>query len=206
MNIIFLPTYFIFNKFKLSQLQSKLLHIFILIFSCLLVLIPQFIYWNYNSGSFFHYSYGSEGFSNFFNGKFIHLLFSTNNGLILYSPILIFAIVGLFLTRKSLIPNKNFLIVYFALLVYIFSSWHDWTYGCSFGSRPFVEYYAVLAFPFGFFLKKYLLESNFKLVFIPVFVFLVGVNLKLAFSYDGCWFGGEWDWNSFFNLLFGPTK
>jgi hypothetical protein len=204
-NIIFLPTFFIFNSIQLNNLKVLLKPFILMSIIIFVVLMPQFLYWKYLSGNFLFYTYTNEGFTNFLSPKILQLWFSPNNGLLLYNPIILLTLVGLiFLWEYRLKLSLN-ISLYFILISYIFSSWWSWSYGCSYGSRPFVEYYTILSLPLCYF-SNYILNSNFKKYFLFIVVLFIGWNLKLIFSYDGCWYAGDWDWRLFLNLLISKTK
>jgi hypothetical protein len=205
-NIIFLPVFFIFNPQKLSDIKNNLTKLPLVAITTLIVIIPQLIYWKYSFGDYFCYSYQDERFSNIFNPKFLELWFSTNNGLFIYNPLIILILIGLaFLYKES--PKKSIIIgVYFIFISFVFSSWHVWSYGCSFGCRPYVEYYSILALPFGFFIDKLNSKFFFKPVLVSLLIIFIIYNQKLIFSYDGCWYGSIWDWSELLKLLLSSTK
>ena len=205
-NIMFLPVFFILNRLKFIDIKKNLTNFALMAVTVVVVIVPQLIYWKYSHGSYFHYSYEGESFSNAFEPKLMQLLFSTNNGLFVYSPIAIFILVGFFLYFKKIPRESVFMSIYFLFVSYIFSSWHDWSYGCSYGCRPYVEYYSILAIPFGFFVDKLNTKFLFKPLLILSLLVFVFYNQKLMFSYDGCWYGGTWDWAELLKLLLGPTK
>lgn len=66
------------------------------IISFLGVFSIQSILWYVETGRFFLYSYQGEGF-NFFNPAFFKVLFSYKKGLFVYTPLLFFSLVGLYL-------------------------------------------------------------------------------------------------------------
>lgn len=205
-NFIFLPVFFIFNSLEFSYIKSNISKLALVPITAFVIIIPQLIYWKYSYGNYFHYSYGEEGFSNFFSPKLLQLWFSTNNGLFIFNPIIILVLMGLALFYRESSQKSILLCAYFLFISYIFSSWHDWSYGCSYGCRPYVEYYSIFSLPFGFFINK--LNTNFSLK--PVCCLLLVVfmlyNQKLIFSYDGCWYGGIWDWSELFKLVLSSTK
>lgn len=59
-------------------------------------LIPQFYYWYYLSGEFLLYTYHNQGFSNWNRPQILNVLFSVQNGLYAYSPVVLLSTVGLF--------------------------------------------------------------------------------------------------------------
>jgi hypothetical protein len=205
-NMIFLPIFFIFNRPIFKEIENLIRPVLIIAFSASVLIIPQLIYWKYLSGHYVMYSYPNEGFTNFFPPKILHLWFSTNNGLLPYNPLVIFMVCGIFFIKKEYSQWALFLCFYFIFISYLFSSWWTWSYGCGYGSRPFVEFYALFALPFCFFIEYLIENRKLAYVFGSLIILCVVWNLKLIFSYDGCWYGGNWDWHAFGRLLTGPTK
>jgi hypothetical protein len=131
----------------------------IMMFVCfILVWIPQLLYWKYNAGHWFYYSYYSERF--FFNDpQFINGLFSYRNGWLIYTPIMVFALAGIFFMIKG---NKDFflpVLIFTIANIYIIVSWWTWWYGGSYGLRPMIDSYSVLIFPMAAFIR-YILNSR----------------------------------------------
>ena len=115
--------------------------------------LPQLIYWHWISGEWLHYSYPGEGFD-FTNSKIWYGLTSYKNGWLIWTPVMFFALIGLFFlpryTKKPIAPTAVFLPIH---LVVIYA-WWAWWYPNGFGSRPMVETYALLAFPFCAFIER----------------------------------------------------
>jgi len=163
-----------------------------------LVFIPQMIYWNYISGSYLYYSYQGEGFTNLKHPMILALWFAPLNGLFLYTPLVLCFITGIFYMIIRRIPNGIFIGLLFLFISYLFSSWLTWFFGGSFGSRPFVEYYSLLALPFAYFLDwifkwKNVFIQTFSIVMIGMFSYY---NLKLACHYN-CFPGSIWSWDDY---------
>lgn len=206
MNIIFLPVFFIvqknYNSGFFKNLYNTPFRYYILCFITICItLLPQLLYWKYVSGSFFHYSYTKEGFTNLLSPKLILFWFSTNNGLFIYSPLFLFSLLGLYIMRKE---KKIFAILtflYFIGISYLFASWWCWHYGCGYGSRTFVEYYALFSLPFAYLVDKWWSDKVLRAVLFTSIGLLILLNLKLSYSVDNCWYGGDWDWHEYFTLL-----
>lgn len=205
-NIIFLPVFFLFNSISISFIKDNLVKLILTFVTLLLVLLPQSFYWKYAFGSFIHYAYGSESFSNSSSPFLLHLWFSTKNGLFIYSPLFVAILVGIFILFKQSSFQSSFLFLYFIFISLLFASWHDWAYGCSYGCRPFVEYYSLFAFPLACFIQKLNLKSI-KYA-IPIFVMIIFIlyTQKLMLSYDGCWSSTAWDWPKLGRLIMSHTK
>ena len=76
-------------------------------------------------------------------------LFSYRRGWLVYTPLMVMALLGIFRLRNCwLLP----ILVFTVANLYLLFSWHIWWYGNTFGSRPVVQSYAVLALPLAAFL------------------------------------------------------
>ncbi len=65
----------------------------------------QLVYWKYVSGHWFVYSYGDQGFS-FLHPHFVDVFFSYRKGWLVYTPLMVFALLGLLpLWRLPLTPK-----------------------------------------------------------------------------------------------------
>jgi hypothetical protein len=204
--ILFFPLLYAVNSKKdfINRLKLFFENKFTIIIALLLssiVLLPQLKYWHHNTGNFINYSYGDEGFSNLKSPKLLEVWFSTNNGLFTYSPLIFLSIIGIVL----LIKNKNwsgyFYGALFLLISYVFASWWCWWFGCSFGGRSFIEYYTVLIIPFCYLLQQ---TKNNKLAYYAIILaicFCCYLNLDMEYYYDGCFYGGTWDFSTYLKLL-----
>jgi hypothetical protein len=120
----------------------------------MLPIIPQLIYWKLHAGIFLFFSYGSsEGF--FWNDpQILNVLFSFKKGWFVYTPIMLFSMMGFIFMYKK---NKYLfypVLLYFLMNTYLISSWWDWAYGGSFGMRAYVHCYSVLIIPFAYFIDE----------------------------------------------------
>ncbi len=105
--------------------------------TALLVAFPQFLYWKVQTGSWYFYSYFDESFF-FGDPKIIEVFLSYRSGLLIYSPVMLFAIVGLFLLKKRLKDNFIVILGTFIVFTYIISSWWCWWY-VGYGHRALPE-------------------------------------------------------------------
>ena len=153
------------------------------------LLLQSFIWKNY-VGSYFHYSYGQEGF--FFNDpQIFNFLFSFRKGWLIYTPIMVVALFGIVLLRKHLKSLFVFSLVFLPATVYVLSSWWDWAYGGSFGCRAMIEVYAFLLFPFATFLNRFwvltiskpVINTFLRIGFIGVLSFFIYLNLFQSHQY-----------------------
>ena len=205
-NVLIFPAFFLFNKFEFKAYKAKFKSLLVIVFTATIVLIPQLIYWNYSMGNFFADSYEKEGFVNWYSPKILNLLCSTNNGLFIYSPMAIFMLLGVCICKNFSWIQKFLIWGYFLLLTLVFASWHAWDYGCSYGCRPYVEYFSILALPLAFFIET-IRSFNFHNFIVGFIILLfIAYNQKIIFTYDGCWQGETWDWNALWRLITNKTK
>lgn len=123
---------------------------------CLILLIPQLFYWFQMTGKLIYDSYKNPGVGlDLTSPHILPMLLSYRKGWLVYTPIMIFAIVGMYFLWKR---NKELFIpiaVYGGLSFYIVSSWTEWWYGASFSIRPLIILYPLLAIPMIYFIKDF---------------------------------------------------
>ncbi len=113
-----------------------------------LVFLPQLIYWKTMTGHFFYFSYGQERF--FFNDpKFIQVLLSYRKGWLVYTPVMVLAVAGLFYLGRFARAFAVAIPLFFVLNLYIISSWWCWWYGGSFGMRALIDSYPLMLIAMG---------------------------------------------------------
>jgi hypothetical protein len=144
------------------------------------------IYWKHITGNWLYYSYGKEKF--FFNDpQIINGLFSFRKGWLLYTPLMIFPFFAFFSLYKNY--KEWFWPVFVIILshIYIITSWWTWWYGGSFGQRPMIETYAILAFPLAIFLQKTLtLIRPAKFLILYLYTLLIIYSLFQSAQYYYC--------------------
>lgn len=204
-NILFLPLLFVFNSYPIAYLKSQYKSLFLMLLTAVLTTLPQLLYWHYAHQSYLFYSYGNEGFTHIFAPKFLPLWFAPNNGLFVYTPIVLLVLAALLYMFKINKTQSVLLGLFFMGISWFFAAWHDWTYGCSYGSRPYVEYFAVFTLPLAYFFE--IKKTTFSNILLWTFIIVcIVINQKIMFTYDGCWYHSNWDWQGYLQLLTGPTK
>ncbi len=104
------------DRFLFFRKKTPLLLLMLILF--ILVWMPQFIYWKIVTGHFFYYSYTGERF--FFNDpKIIDGIFSFRKGWLVYTPIMAFALIGIFLLKDSVKKMQFPIIIFFVINIYI---------------------------------------------------------------------------------------
>lgn len=172
---LFGVTNFMDLRERLHRFWKNRRQILIVASVCILFALPQFLYWKTVSSDWVVYSYGEEGFR-FFNPQILNVLFSPQKGLFFWAPILLPAVLGLFLLkgrlRKYILPGAIILI----LQVYLVSSWWSWEFGWSFGHRAFVDSMGVFALGFAGFYST-IRQDRYRIIATIVTVLLVGLSV-----------------------------
>ncbi|NRA48087.1 MAG: hypothetical protein HRU12_03060, partial [Phaeodactylibacter sp.] len=109
---------------------------------------PQIGYWYFVSGQLYFNPYQGEGF-NFLQPNIYKGWFDFSNGWLIYTPVMIFSLAGLFFLPRNAPGRLLPIIVFIGLHAYIHYSYYAWTYFPGLGSRPMVETYPLLAFGLG---------------------------------------------------------
>jgi hypothetical protein len=187
------------NRVSLFVRPGNLIILFVTGF---LIFLPQMLYWKRTFGAYVHYTYVGEGFTNWLHPRILEIWFSPINGLFLYNPILVFIIAGIVLMIFRKIPNGIFIFLFFLFITYVFSSWCVWYYGGCYGSRPFVDFYALLGIPLGY-LVNYVFTGRriiLKIIFPAFLVLFSFVNIKMIYNFQ-CFTGSTWGWHDFLQTL-----
>jgi len=163
------------EKLKLFKQHKK--DLFITLSICFLMIVPQLTYWLIRTGHLFYDSYKNPGVGlDFLSPHIWNVLFSFRKGWLLYTPVMIFALIGFYFLFKQRKPIFLALISYFLVSFYIISCWTEWWYGSSFSNRPLISTYPVLAICLGYFFlvlqkKNLLVKSLFGSVILLLILF-----------------------------------
>jgi hypothetical protein len=164
---------FLFTK------KRKLLNISLFLLGAFLVFTIQMIVWKIIFGSYLVYSYGNEKFIYWSSPKIFQVLFATRHGLILFHPIILFSLIGLFLLEKEkLFLGLSFFIL-FLFQLYLISSWHCWWFGYSFGHRGFLSCAPIFIFGLASFLNYFQKRSLLKFVSLFLILLVIGNGVMM---------------------------
>jgi hypothetical protein len=188
-NALVAIVFIVFNITSLKQIKERVLlfwnykaQITVITLSSIIVWVPQFLFWKYSTGEWFYFSYEEEGF--FFNNpQIFNGLFSYRKGWLVYTPIMLFSLLGVFFAFKN---NKKWVVslsLFIPLNIFIIYSWWCWWYGGSFGSRPMIDSYALMAIPLAS-LYNYFDKLKTYLRCIPLFVMFLAISLNLFQTYQ----------------------
>ena len=180
-NIIVLIFPLLIGITSLKDIFEKLInnwkHIVIAAILAFLVFLPQMLYWKMQTGHFLFNSYMDQGKFYWGNPQFINGLFSYRKGWLVYTPVMSFSIIGLIFLYKKAKETVLPIVVFTVLSLYVTFSFWCWWYGGSFGMRPLIDFYGIMAIPMAAFIHK-IVQSKIwlKVLVSVVIVFLVYLN------------------------------
>lgn len=148
--------------------------VFLLLFAGLAI-TPQLWANYYLFGSPFITGYTGIGFPYLTAPKIFYSLFSLERGLLVWSPVLIFALFGLYLFIKRFKFLGSLLLVAFLIQLYIVSSWADPSQGDSFGNRILINSNLTFALGIMQFLKETLYYQKLNLAIFSGLILLNGL-------------------------------
>ncbi len=181
---------------------TKLLTAFITV---VLIGSIQLFYWKYITDNWIFYSYEEQGFS-WFKPHIKNVLVSYKKGWLIYTPIMLLALIGfrmLYRKHKALFP---FCLSFFLLNFYIVSAWDVWGYGGAFGQRALIESYTILAFPMAALLTNIQKEKWIKWLVAVFAVFCLWLNIFQTWQAHGHGFEVEAMTKAYYWRIFGNTN
>lgn len=168
----------VFEKWQTISAQWKqFLLAFIIV---ILAILPQLLYWKTQTNHWFFDSYANnfgEGFE-FLKPYVWQVLFSFRKGWLVYTPIMLIAILGFYQLQKQNAPIFYALFIYFIINLYIVSSWSCWWYAQSFSQRALIPSYPVMAIPLGYFIQWIYTKSKaYKIIFALFATAFLSLNI-----------------------------
>ncbi len=113
------------------------------------ILFLQLWYWKTATNQWFFNSYEYNNLHfNFTDSHVMRGLFSAGKGWLIYSPVLLLSLIGIFFLRtKKLSQSFLPILIFTPINIFIVFSWCIWWYGASYGCRALVQSYALLSIP-----------------------------------------------------------
>lgn len=210
-NIVVVLLIFLLDVDSAKVLKSRFIQVFslsnlvILVAAGILVFLPQILYWQYAYGSLLPYTYEGERFDYLLNPQIIPVLFAPQSGMLPYAPffgLLILALMASWFIKENRWNSLSLSLV-IMLGLYLIASWGCFYYGCSFGSRPLVDYIPLFALPFAA-TVQYLRRSRLRPVLIVmalIAMYSSYYTISVAKPHDGCYYGSLWQWRALKNYI-----
>jgi hypothetical protein len=134
----------------------------------------QSIVWYIQTSHLIIDSYKDQGF-HFAQPHIMNVLFGFRKGLFVYTPLLIFAVPGLFVLFRQSKYRFFVLTIFLIVIIYCVSSWWSWWYGMSYGQRAFIDYFAVFALLMALFYER-LRKKTIRIVVVTLMLIFIILN------------------------------
>jgi len=157
-------------KQKIMLLKQKIIPLLIAVFCFLAIVSIQMILFKLQTGKYWIFTYGNEGF-HFLKPEIINILFSYKKGLFLYTPMYLVSLTGIYFLYKKQKLSGILLMVFLFLFTYVVSSWWNWWYGGSFSSRVYVDILAFFMLPLAFLIDA--VKSKIRKILLILCLFLL---------------------------------
>lgn len=139
---------------------------------------PQLVAWQLLTGTMTKSPYlDQEHTFSLGKAQLLNVLFSPNNGLFFWTPILFFATIGLFFQLPITKTQRVTFLLLIGLQWYIVASWSFWWQGASYSGRMFISLLPVFAFGLGSFLTR--LTNTQRMLLVGFFSLLNIVTMAL---------------------------
>jgi hypothetical protein len=109
-------------------------------------------YW-LSCGKFFANGYSNHGF-NWLSPQLAYCFFSATKGWFVFTPLMLLAVIGIYFLFKQKNTYAFSIVIFMCCILYITICWDDRSYGTTYGFRPVVQYYALLALPFALLVER----------------------------------------------------
>lgn len=194
-------------KVQLIKKERTKLITFSAIAFCIISL--QLIYFKIFTNHFFYSDYSNhagEGLD-LFAPYTLKVLFSFRKGWLLYTPIMVFAILGFRSVYKRNRPIFWPLFIYFLINLWFVSSWTCWWYAGSYSQRAMVPSYIAMGITFGYFFT-WLFEQKTgrKTAVFSLIIALLGLNFFQTFQFHKGILNPDRMTAAYYFKTFGSTK
>ncbi len=118
---------------------------------------------------------------NILNGIYV-LFLSVDRGMLIFTPVILFGFLGMYLAIKKNVPATPLLISVTGMNILLYAMWGDPQGGWAFGSRYLIPTYAILAIFIAYLLHNWREKMIFLTIFFVVLCYSVSVNTMGALT------------------------
>jgi len=166
---------------KIVLIKSNILQIIMAGVIAGLFFLPQLLYYRLYAGEYIVNIYNDPGAAfDFLHPRFGYVLFGFRKGWFIYSPLSLIGVAGIILVYKKLKEYFWPVVIYLALVIFLIASFNSLI---SYGWRGFIQAYATLIIPTGFFVQYIMKRSTVvKILAIMIVSFFIILNLFQAYQ------------------------
>jgi hypothetical protein len=173
-NAIFLSiiVWDLIKELKNKDIQKTILNYIVLSLAIIISFFPQMLFWKITHGSFLTMPQGS-GFLTWLNPHIFGVLFSNNNSLFYFTPLILPATIGLYFLYKKDKKLTLYFIITFLLQIYLNSVVLDWNSGQTFGSRRFINCTIIFILGFAALIEFLSKKISMKWIYLTTLLFIL---------------------------------
>jgi len=192
---------------KWRLVRAHAIHIVLAAIAFVALASRQLLYWKSVTGQWLFYSYINPGEGFDFTTPYTwDYLFSFRKGWFVYTPLALLMMGGLLVLWQRARNLFWPIAVFFAVNLYITSSWTCWWYaGGSFSARSMLPMYALLALPLGLLLKE-LASSRWRRPAFALLAFIVALNLFQTWQWGTNIISRERMTRAYYAAIFGSLS
>lgn len=154
------------------------------LFVGIVILSTQLIYFKITSGSFFMNGYANPEESLYLDApNILDFLLSWRKGWLIYTPIMLLFIVGIFVLRKKNKGQFIPILIFSLVFIYVSASWSTWWYGYSFSQRTMIQTYPLLAIPIGALLTHTMTKAFYTFLLSSVVTAFLILNIFQTYQF-----------------------
>lgn len=148
----------------------------------LVLALTQLVYIHWATNHWMLSAYFGERFF-WTQPELFKFLFSFKKGWLVYSPLMVLILPGLYLMFRKREGETFPLIITLLLSVYVFSAWWCWWYGGSFGMRAMIDLYAFLVLPIAHAMQR-IIRRKAQIRNFALGILLMGILLNIFQTYQ----------------------
>ena len=191
-------------KMRFTFLKKHISMVFITAAVAFLIGFIQLIYWKYTTGHFIYNSYGSEDKMEWLHTHIIDGLFSARKGWLVYTPAMLFSLIGFVFLYKKRREYFWTIGVFTVLFIYISFAHNIWWYGGGLGQRQMIQIYPMLAFPLAAFFEYVLQNKIWRIIVSISMLVCIYLNIWLLYqAHKGGHFEAEYTTPAYLRATLG---
>ena len=191
-------------KMRFAFLKRHISMVFITAAVAFLIGFIQLIYWKYTTGHFIYNSYGSEDKMEWLHTHIIDGLFSARKGWFVYTPAMLFSIIGFVFLYKKRREYFWTIGIFTVLFIYISFAHNIWWYGGGLGQRQMIQIYPMLAFPLAAFFEYILQNKIWRIIISVSMLICIYLNIWLLYqAHKGGHFEAEYTTPAYLRATLG---
>lgn len=201
-------SYVLIHRDKIKWSHTLLIQLLAALVLAIIILMPQLLLWKANTGQWLFNAYADAGHEFHFDGRYLYDgLFSYRKGWLLYTPLMLFAALGLFFLHGEAARWRIPVLMITLAYVFVTFSWHWWWYANSFGARAMIHIYPELTIGLvGLLASLSRMHRALRLVLLGLIILTIPLNVFQTWQFNHKILPGDAINQYYFWRVFGRTE